>query len=166
MKLNRMMLALATSASLAMTGGVQAQSEGKKVIFVPISMGISLTEAWVKRMREHAELGGYTVDVKGAAFNTGVMSELLATAIFEKPDVLVVHNPTVQLLSRQIKQAEADGIKVVQMNLQSNQPSTAFVRGRLEPDRPRDRRRYRRRMRGGQRQVGEGGDCPRSVDRG
>ena len=166
MKLNRMMLALATSASLAMTGGVQAQSEGKKVIFVPISMGISLTEAWVKRMREHAELGGYTVDVKGAAFNTGVMSELLATEIFEKPDVLVVHNPTVQLLSRQIKQAEADGIKVVQMNLQSNQPSTAFVRGRLEPDRPRDRRRYRRRMRGGQRQVGEGGDCPRSVDRG
>ena len=41
MKLNRMMLALATSASLAMTGGVQAQSEGKKVIFVPISMGIA-----------------------------------------------------------------------------------------------------------------------------
>jgi ribose transport system substrate-binding protein len=127
MKLNKMMLALATSASLAMTGGVQAQSEGKKVIFVPISMGISLTEAWVKRMREHAEIGGYTVDVKDAAFNTGVMSELLATAISEKPDILVVHNPTVQLLSRQIKQAEAEGIKVLQMNLQSNQPSSAFV---------------------------------------
>ena len=166
MKLTKMVMLLATGASLAFTPAAQAQSEGKKVIFVPISMGISLTEAWVKRMREHAELGGYTVDVKDAAFNTGVMSELLATAIFEKPDVLVVHNPTVQLLSRQIKQAEADGIKVVQMNLQSNQPSTAFVRGRLEPDRPRDRRRYRRRMRGGQRQVGEGGDCPRSVDRG
>jgi ribose transport system substrate-binding protein len=127
MKLNKMMLALATSASLAVTGGVQAQSEGKKVIFVPISMGISLTEAWVKRMREHAEIGGYTVDVKDAAFNTGVMSELLATAISEKPDILVVHNPTVQLLSRQIKQAEAEGIKVLQMNLQSNQPSSAFV---------------------------------------
>lgn len=127
MKLTKMVMLLATGASLALTPAAQAQSEGKKVIFVPISMGISLTEAWVKRMREHAELGGYTVDVKDAAFNTGVMSELLATAISEKPDVLVVHNPTVQLLSRQIKQAEAEGIKVVQMNLQSNQPSTAFV---------------------------------------
>jgi len=127
MKINKMILALATGATLALTGGAQAQSEGKKVIFVPISMGISLTEAWVKRMREHAEIGGYTVDVKDAAFNTGVMSELLATAISEKPDVLVVHNPTVQLLARQIKQAEAEGIKVLQMNLQSNQPSAAFV---------------------------------------
>lgn len=127
MKLTRTVILLATGASLASSPASLAQSEGKKVIFVPISMGISLTEAWVKRMREHAEIGGYTVDVKDAAFNTGVMSELLATAISEKPDVLVVHNPTVQLLSRQIRQAEAEGIRVVQMNLQSNQPSTAFV---------------------------------------
>jgi ABC-type sugar transport system substrate-binding protein len=55
------------------------------------------------------------------------MSELLAKAISDKPDVLVVHNPTVQLLARQIKQAESEGIKVLQINLQSNQPSTAFV---------------------------------------
>ena len=67
------------------------------------------------------------VDVRDAAFNTGAMSELLAKAISEKPDVLVVHNPTVQLLARQIKQAESQGIKVLQINLQSNQPSTAFV---------------------------------------
>ncbi|MES2666202.1 MAG: sugar ABC transporter substrate-binding protein [Pseudomonadota bacterium] len=126
---NKWLLGLTLAASVAFGGAALAQSKtaGKKVIFVPITMGISLTEAWVKRMREHAELGGYTIDIKDAAFNTGVMSELLASAISEKPDVLVVHNPTVQLLARQIKQAEAEGIKVVQMNLQSNQPSTAFV---------------------------------------
>jgi ABC-type sugar transport system substrate-binding protein len=78
-------------------------------------------------MREHAAIYGYTIDVRDAAFNTGAMSELLAKAISEKPDLLVVHNPTVQLLSRQIKQAESEGIKVLQINLQSNQPSTAFV---------------------------------------
>ena len=100
---------------------------GKKVIFVPISMGISLTEGWARRMQQHAAINGYTIDIRDAAFNTGAMSELLAKAISEKPDVLVVHNPTVQLLARQIKQAEADGIKVLQINLQSNQPSTAFV---------------------------------------
>ena len=109
--------------------GAQADSNiaGKKVIFVPIAMGISLTEGWARRMREHAAIDGYTIDVRDAAFNTGVMAELLAKAISDKPDVLVVHNPTVQLLARQIKQAESEGIKVLQINLQSNQPSAAFV---------------------------------------
>lgn len=100
---------------------------GKKVIFVPIAMGISLTEGWARRMRQHADIYGYSIDVRDAAFNTGAMSELLAKAISEKPDVLVVHNPTVQLLARQIRQAESEGIKVLQINLQSNQPSSAFV---------------------------------------
>jgi ribose transport system substrate-binding protein len=100
---------------------------GKKVIFVPISMGISLTEGWARRMKEHAAIYGYSFEVRDAAFNMTTMSELVAKAISEKPDVLVAHNPTVQLLARQIKQAEAEGIKVLQINLQSNQPSTAFV---------------------------------------
>lgn len=115
--------------ALSMQAPVHADSniKGKKVIFVPISMGISLTEGWARRMKEHAAIYGYSVDIRDAAFNTGAMSELLAKAISEKPDVLVVHNPTVQLLARQIKQAEADGIKVLQINLQSNQASSAFV---------------------------------------
>jgi ABC-type sugar transport system substrate-binding protein len=116
-------------AAFGMNGPAQADSNiaGKKVIFVPIAMGISLTEGWARRMRQHADIYGYTLEVRDAAFNTGAMAELLAKAISEKPDVLVVHNPTVQLLARQIKQAEAEGIKVLQINLQSNQPSSAFV---------------------------------------
>lgn len=116
-------------AALGMSAPAHADSNiaGKKVIFVPISMGISLTEGWARRMRQHAEIYGYSIDVRDAAFNTAAMTELLAKAISEKPDVLVVHNPTVQLLARQIKQAESEGIKVLQINLQSNQPSAAFV---------------------------------------
>jgi ABC-type sugar transport system substrate-binding protein len=122
-------LLVATVLSLSLHAAANADSniKGKKVIFVPISMGISLTEGWARRMKEHAAMYGYSFDIRDAAFNTGAMSELLAKAISEKPDVLVVHNPTVQLLARQIKQAEADGIKVLQINLQSNQPSSAFV---------------------------------------
>lgn len=130
-KLRSALVATLMGACAVLAAGSQAQADsniaGKKVIFVPISMGISLTEGWVRRMKEHAAIYGYTVDVRDAAFNTGAMSELLAKAISEKPDLLVVHNPTVQLLARQIKQAEADGIKVLQVNLQSNQPSAAFV---------------------------------------
>lgn len=124
--------AAALAGAIAVLGpatGAQADSNiaGKKVIFVPIAMGISLTEGWARRMREHAAIGGYEIDVRDAAFNTGIMAELVAKAISDKPDVLVVHNPTVQLLARQIKQAESEGIKVLQINLQSNQPSAAFV---------------------------------------
>lgn len=127
----RACLGILLGAGIASIASVPARADsdiaGKKVIFVPISMGISLTEGWARRMREHAEIYGYSFDVRDAAFNTGAMSELLAKAISEKPDVLVAHNPTVQLLSRQIKQAEAEGIRVLQINLQSNQPSSAFV---------------------------------------
>lgn len=119
---------LAAAATLALPAAAQdSPMAGKKVIFVPITMGISLTEAWARRMREHAEVGGYSFDVRDAAFNTAIMSELLAKAIADKPDLLVVHNPTVQLLARQIRQAEAEGIPVLQINLQSNQASTGFV---------------------------------------
>ena len=131
MKLRTAVAAVLIGACAALTMNVPAHADsniaGKKVIFVPIAMGISLTEGWARRMRQHADMYGYTIDVRDAAFNTGAMTELVAKAITEKPDVLVVHNPTVQLLSRQIKQAESEGIKVLQINLQSNQPSTAFV---------------------------------------
>ena len=147
--------------------GAQADSNiaGKKVIFVPIAMGISLTEGWARRMREHAAIGGYTIDVRDAAFNTGVMSELLAKAISEKPDVLVVHNPTVQLLSRQIKQAEAEGIKVLQINLQSNQPSAAFVGANWDRIGREIAEDIVKECGEGQRQVRQGRDHSRPADR-
>lgn len=120
-------LALGACAALGAHADPASEMAGKKVIFVPISMGITLTEGWARRMREHAAMHGYSFEIRDAAFNTGAMSELLAKAISDKPDVLIVHNPTVQLLARQIKQAQAAGIKVLQINLQSNQPSAAFV---------------------------------------
>ncbi len=125
-------LVVASAFALATSGASAAETaadkmKGKKVIFVPISMGISLTEGWARRMKEHAAMHGYSFEIRDAAFNTGAMSELVAKAISDKPDVLVVHNPTVQLLARQIKQATAAGIKVLQINLQSTQPSAAFV---------------------------------------
>lgn len=101
--------------------------EGKRVIFIPIASGITLTEGWAYRMAEQAKMEGIKFEVRDAAFNMKSMSEIFAAAINEKPDIIVAHNPTVQLLARQIKKAESMGIKVIQINLQSNQKSTAFV---------------------------------------
>jgi ribose transport system substrate-binding protein len=101
--------------------------EGKRVIFIPIASGITLTDGWAYRMAEQAKMVGIKFEVRDAAFNMKSMSEIFAAAINEKPDIIVAHNPTVQLLARQIKKAESMGIKVIQINLQSNQKSTAFV---------------------------------------
>src|SRR5271165_4948837 len=104
-------LALGICVALGITARADANADmaGKKVIFVPISMGITFTEGWVRRMKEHAATHGYTFNVRDAGFKTDAISALIAKAITEKPDVLVVHNPTVQLLARQIKEANAAG---------------------------------------------------------
>ena len=49
---------IAVCAAFALgAGGAQADSNiaGKKVIFVPIAAGLTLTEAWARRMKEHAD---------------------------------------------------------------------------------------------------------------
>lgn len=114
---------------IAVPQSVAAESayEGKKVIFIPIAMGITLTEGWAGRMAEQADLMGFSFEVRDAGFDMKAMSEIFAKAINDQPDIIVAHNPTVQLLARQIRQAEGKGIKVMQINLQSNQNSTAFV---------------------------------------
>ncbi len=121
--------AVLMSGLIAAPQSAQAKSvyEGKRVVFIPIAMGITLTEGWARRMAEQAKIFGFDFEVRDAAFNMKAMSEIFATTINDKPDIIVAHNPTVQLLARQIRQAEAKGIKVLQINLQSNQKSTAFV---------------------------------------
>ncbi|MBL4732707.1 MAG: sugar ABC transporter substrate-binding protein [Rhizobiaceae bacterium] len=118
---------MASVIAVPQTATAASAYEGKKVIFIPIAMGITLTEGWARRMEEQAKLHGFDFEVRDAAFNMKAMSEIFAKAINDKPDIIVAHNPTVQLLARQIRQAESKGIKVLQINLQSNQKSTAFV---------------------------------------
>ncbi len=121
-------MVVAGLGTLPQTASAQSDVyKGKKVIFIPIAMGITLTEGWSRRMQEMADLMGFSYEVRDAGFDMKAMSQIFAKAINDKPDIIVAHNPTVQLLSRQIRQAEKKGIEVLQINLQSNQNSTAFV---------------------------------------
>jgi ABC-type sugar transport system substrate-binding protein len=55
------------------------------------------------------------------------MQQALTALVDQKPDVIVVQNPSVTLLMKELKRAEAQGIHVVQMNMSSNYKSDAFV---------------------------------------
>ncbi|TIO29706.1 sugar ABC transporter substrate-binding protein [Mesorhizobium sp.] len=127
------MVALAGEASAQETPDVRlfkkftTALEGKTIAFVPMSYGMFLTDGWAHVMKIEAERLGMKFVTRDPNWSTTAQSQAVQALIQEKPDVLVIHNLNVQLLARQIRQAQQAGIYVVQLNLVSNQISDAFV---------------------------------------
>lgn len=138
-------IGLAAAAALtaaAWTGGVAAQNkglenprstafhhglEGKKVVFLPLSMGFDLTEGWAAKMRQQAARLNYDFEIRDPAWSTDAGTRALQSLIGEEPDLIVAHNPDIQSYARLLAQAQARGIKVVQINLESNTQTDSYV---------------------------------------
>lgn len=103
--------------------------KGKTIAWVPQFLGGPLTDGWTNEMRQEAEALGMKFEVRDPNFDANVMAQAVAAFIAQKPDVLVVHNPNVQLLARLLKQAQEAGIYVVQLNMVSNYKTDALVGG-------------------------------------
>lgn len=106
-----------------------AATKGKRIAWVPQALGMPLTEGWTTVMKEEADALGMELIVRDPNWSTAAMTQAVTALIAEKPDVLVVHNPNVQLLARQLKEAEEAGIHVVQLNMVSNYKTDAFIGG-------------------------------------
>lgn len=112
----------------------------KKVIFIPISQGMDLNQAWVAVWERHAARYGFSLEVRDPNMSTEAGIRALQGAIAEKPDVLIVQNPDVQTYARQLKQAQRAGIKILQINMQSATQTDSYVgndwieMGRLEAE--------------------------------
>jgi ribose transport system substrate-binding protein len=74
--------------------------KGKKVIFVPISQGFDLNQAWVVVWQRHAARYGFTLEVRDPNMNTDAGIRALQGAIAEKPDLIIVQNPDIQTYAR------------------------------------------------------------------
>ncbi|TDK41203.1 sugar ABC transporter substrate-binding protein [Antarcticimicrobium luteum] len=109
-----------------------ANFEGRKVVFVPVFMGLDLTEGWSKIMASQAEELGYDYEVRNSNFNTAAGAQTLTSLISEKPDVIVVQNPDVQSYAKLLRQAEKAGIRVIQLNMKTNYQTTGFVGADVE----------------------------------
>jgi ABC-type sugar transport system substrate-binding protein len=55
------------------------------------------------------------------------MQQALTALVNDKPDIIIVQNPSVTLLVKEMKRAEAQGTHVIQINMASNYRSDAFV---------------------------------------
>jgi ribose transport system substrate-binding protein len=66
-------------------------------------------------------------EVRDANFKSDVQLQAVSELINEHPDVLIVQNPNVTLLAKELKRAMEAGIYVVQVNMASNTLSDAYV---------------------------------------
>ncbi len=132
-----MAIAMAPVARAQEEGGTKTAHElradfdkavkGKTIAYLPIALGVPLSDEWGYVIKTEAESYGMKFVVRDPNNNPSAMQQALTALVNEKPDVLVVQNPSVTLLMRELKRAEQAGIHVVQMNMSSNYKSDVFV---------------------------------------
>ncbi len=81
--------------------------KGKTIAWVPIALGIPLADIWTQVMRAEAEARGMKLEVRDPNWNTTAALQAVSSLIAERPDILVVHNPNVQLYAQELARANA-----------------------------------------------------------
>jgi ribose transport system substrate-binding protein len=100
--------------------------KGKTVAWVPVWLGV-LESEWTRVMKAHFDDYGIKLIVRDPNFKSDVQLQAVSSLINDKPDILIVQNPTTTLLARELKRAMDSGIKVIQVNMASNQLTDAYV---------------------------------------
>ena len=103
-----------------------AATTGKKIAWVPVWLGV-LESEWTRVMKNSFADHGIEFIVRDPNFKSDVQLQAVSTLINEKPDILIVQNPTTTLLARELKRAMKNGIKVIQVNMASNTLTDAYV---------------------------------------
>ena len=90
-------------------------------------MGFDLTEGWAAIMRRQAKDLGYTFEIRDPNWSTDAGTRAITDAIAQKPDLLIVHNPDLQSYAKLEQRAVQGGIKVLQVNLETVNPTDTYV---------------------------------------
>jgi len=101
--------------------------KGKKVVFVPLAMGFDLTEGWAAIMRRQAKDLGYSFEIRDPNWSTYAGTRAITAIIAEKPDLAIIHNPDLQSYARLEQRMVQAGIKVLQVNLETTNPTDYYV---------------------------------------
>lgn len=118
--------AKATEAREELRAQFDKALKGKTVAWAPVWLGV-LESEWTRVMKAHFDDYGIKLEVRDANFKSDVQLQAVSELINEHPDVLVVQNPNVTLLAKELKRAMEAGIYVVQVNMASNTLTDAYV---------------------------------------
>ena len=103
------------------------QFKDKTVAFVPVALGYDLMEGWSAILKQQSKQLGYNYVVRNPNFSSDAGAQAISQLITEKPDVLIIQNPDVQVYARLMKKAQDAGIYVIQINMKSSFTGDYFV---------------------------------------
>jgi ribose transport system substrate-binding protein len=101
--------------------------KGKKVGFVPISMGFDLTQGWLAGMQRQANELGYTIVVRDPNWSVESGIQAINSLIAEKPDLLIVQNNDDRSYNRLVRRALDSGIPTIQVQQRVQTVSDAYI---------------------------------------
>lgn len=101
--------------------------KGKKVGFVPATMGMDLSQGWYAAMKKQADELGYEVILRDYNWNVDAGAQALNRFIDEKPDVLIFHSLDRQAFNKLILKAGDAGINVIQVALKASNNGDVYV---------------------------------------
>lgn len=104
-----------------------ASLKGKKIGFVPISMGFDLTQGWLAGMQRQARELGYEIIVRDPNWSVESGIQAINSLISEKPDLLVIQNNDSRSYNRLVRRALDSGIPTIQVQQRVQTVSDAFV---------------------------------------
>lgn len=105
----------------------QKNVAGKRIVYFPVSFAQGLPHIWGVEMKKEAEALGIKFEIRDPDFNPQREEQMIAAMIPQKPDVMIVHNPNVQVLANVLKKAQEAGIYVIQVNMASRTRTDAYV---------------------------------------
>lgn len=100
---------------------------GKTVAYLPIALSFDLTRGWLEGLKKELEPLGVKIVVRDPNWDTNAGAQALTTLIATKPDIIIAHNPDIQTYAKLFQKAEAEGIKVIQVNMKSVYQTAAYV---------------------------------------
>src|SRR6202041_2027165 len=101
--------------------------KGKTIAYLPITLAAPIAAEWGRMVEVEAAWRGMKYVVRDPNFDSAAQLQALTALVNDKVDVLIVQNPSVTLLVKELKRAEAQGTHVIQINMESNYKSDAFV---------------------------------------
>jgi len=101
--------------------------KGKTVAYLPITMAVNITASWAAGLKRALEPLGVKFIIRDGNFNIDATAQALTTLIDEKVDVLIVQNTDVQAFAKLYRKAQAAGIYVIQVGMQSVVQTDGFV---------------------------------------
>ncbi|MDN5939510.1 MAG: sugar ABC transporter substrate-binding protein [Salinisphaera sp.] len=119
--------AAATMSAQQLREQFNQQVRGKTIVFVPVSYALPLTRIWGQTMQAEAQALGIHFKIRDPNFNVRREVQVVSAMVALKPDVLVVHNPNVQVLANALKAVQKAGTYVIQVNMASRFKTDAYV---------------------------------------